>query len=271
MKKKNLTLKGIFLLAFLALHCSKESGGDYSPDPPATTETPTLTANNFSGALNENSATGTSIGTIQATASSGAISYSLVSQSVENAISINPSTGEITVNEAAVFDYETHMVVNAVVRVTSGSLTEDVTVSIAINDVEEVDVSAFTLWEGPIMTFTKEDGADENAAENQDRITENVIITRASAGQLFNIAVESSADQNSSPVGTEWARGTFDDLATLEFTPFRAACPSNKPKNAVGIPMVVHLIDDDIYIQIKLVSWGQGKAGGFSYERTTQL
>jgi len=35
--------------------------------------------------------------------------------------------------------------------------------------------------------------------------------------------------------------------------------------------MVVHLISDDIYIDIKITSWeaGSNSGGGFSYERST--
>ena len=59
-------------------------------------------------------------------------------------------------------------------------------------------------------------------------------------------------------LGAEWALG-FSDLETLDFTSFRAACPGAKPKNLVGIPMVLHLIQDDIYIEITITSWAQGK------------
>ena len=31
----------------------------------------------------------------------------------------------------------------------------------------------------------------------------------------------------------------------------------------------MHLIQDDIYIEITISSWAQGKAGGFTYTRST--
>jgi len=33
--------------------------------------------------------------------------------------------------------------------------------------------------------------------------------------------------------------------------------------------LVLHLIQDDIYIEITITSWAQGKVGGFTYQRTT--
>ena len=33
--------------------------------------------------------------------------------------------------------------------------------------------------------------------------------------------------------------------------------------------MVLHLIQDDIYIEITITSWAQGKVGGFTYTRST--
>ena len=33
---------------------------------------------------------------------------------------------------------------------------------------------------------------------------------------------------------------------------------------------LLHLIADDIYIEVEFTSWSQGKQGGFSYQRTTQ-
>ena len=131
--------------------------------------------------------------------------------------------------------------------------------------------SSSNKWEGALLSFSKGANVSPNQASNQDRITDNVWITRANnGGQIFNIAAETSANSSSSPAGTEWAQGSFDNLDSLTFTAFRDACPNRKPKNIVGIPMVLHLIEDDVYIEITFTSWSQGRQGGFSYNRTTQ-
>ena len=127
-----------------------------------------------------------------------------------------------------------------------------------------------SVWTGTILTFSKLDNTDPSLVENQDRITENVWITRnnVEGGQIYNAVSESASSKNTSPAGTAWAEGDIADYATLNYTPFRTA--TGKPKNAVGKTYVVHLIEDNIYLSIKMLSWSSKKAGGFSYERSTE-
>lgn len=40
-------------------------------------------------------------------------------------------------------------------------------------------------------------------------------------------------------------------------------------KSLVGKNMVLHLVEDNIYISIKFTSWSSGTKGGFAYERST--
>ena len=134
-----------------------------------------------------------------------------------------------------------------------------------------VNPITYTLWQGDSLTFTKTAESDPNTEDNQDRITASVWITRGNnGGQIYNIVTENSADSGTSPVGTEWAQGTFNDIGSLTFSSFRNACPGQKPKNIVGIPMVLHIIQEDIYLEVEFTSWGQGKQGAFSYQRSTQ-
>lgn len=116
--------------------------------------------------------------------------------------------------------------------------------------------------------FEKGDLVDWTLAENQDRITPNVWITRADTQGIFNIAQETAYDAlNNSPVDTEWATGAAADWATLSFADW-TTWTGNSPPSTIGVDAVVHLITDDIYIDIRLVSWsGGGPGGGFSYLR----
>jgi hypothetical protein len=147
-------------------------------------------------------------------------------------------------------------------------------------------LAAQTIWTGPKITITKAGGADWTLEENQDRITDNVWITRANNKGLFNIAVNDAfigdgsdpANYGPSPAGTEWAFGsTADGVETLEFTTWIVATTVNDQYNEANPPtllnqdMVLHLIEDDIYMDIKLLSWGVGNMGqgSFSYERAS--
>jgi hypothetical protein len=77
-----------------------------------------------------------------------------------------------------------------------------------------------------------------------------------------------SADKSTSPVGTEWSIGTIDQVSQLFFKNLRDTS-GNKPKSLVGKNMVLHLVEDNIYISIKFTSWSSGTKGGFAYERST--
>ena len=107
-------------------------------------------------------------------------------------------------------------------------------------------------------------------AENQDRITDNVWLTRADneGGQIYNAVLESGSNKELSPLGTEWAEGDIENYASLTYFPFRTA--TVKPRLAIGKNYVVHLIKDNIYLLIKITLWSRNKAGGFSYERSTK-
>lgn len=126
-----------------------------------------------------------------------------------------------------------------------------------------------TVWDGPMMTFTKQNFAAPTSEDSQDRITDFVWLTRGNnGGQLYNAKTESNSSKSNSPEDTRWAFGTTSNLGSLTFSTFRG---TSKPKLAVGQNMVVHLISDDIYIDIKITSWSSGSnsGGGFSYERST--
>ena len=120
---------------------------------------------------------------------------------------------------------------------------------------------------GDTIIFTKLPGVDASLEANQDRITDNVWITRGNSGQIYNAKIESSADKINSPVGTKWAVGTLENKDALTFTPFRAAV--GKPQGVVGKNLVLYLEDDDVYVSVKFKSWSSSQSGGgFSYVRS---
>ena len=130
------------------------------------------------------------------------------------------------------------------------------------------DTSLSNIWNGPVKFFEKKDNTNQLVKANQDSITENVIISRGnSGGQIFNITKENEADKYKSPIGTEWAVGNLNQIDSLDFKDFRLAV---KPQYIVGKKLVLHLIEQDIYLSVEFKSWSSGKKGGFSYERSTE-
>ncbi len=125
------------------------------------------------------------------------------------------------------------------------------------------------IWTGSEISFSKATGTDHNAETNQDRITENVWITRSTAGgEIFNIISESASNNDISPAGTSWAVGDIADASTLTFTSFRSAVGS--PQRVLGIPLVMRLDQDNIILSLTFTSWDTNRGGGFAYTRSTE-
>ncbi len=77
-------------------------------------------------------------------------------------------------------------------------------------------------------------------------------------------------NRDTSPAGTEWAEGNSADIATLTFITFQCAVGNNL-RLSVGRSFVLHLIEDDIYLDIAFISWTvRRNNGGFSYTRSTE-
>ncbi|MEO5617204.1 MAG: hypothetical protein ABIS67_05505, partial [Candidatus Eisenbacteria bacterium] len=113
----------------------------------------------------------------------------------------------------------------------------------------------------------KPSGGNPTLPANQDRITAMVWITRGNTQGIYNIAQESAYTANLSPKDTEWATGDAVNYASLTFQPWQG-WTANAPQATIGVNAVVHLITDDIYIDIVFDTFaGGGPGGAFSYRR----
>ncbi len=128
-------------------------------------------------------------------------------------------------------------------------------------EMEEVEMEA-------TVSFTKANGADPTLPQNQDRITDNVWITRGNSGmQIYNAVIETNGEEGPSPRGTRWALGTTADMPNLTFATLRETI---RPQQIVGENLVMELVDDGIFINVRFTQWTQGRTngGGFAYTRT---
>ncbi|MDA8531861.1 hypothetical protein N9K44_03165, partial [Flavobacteriaceae bacterium] len=136
-----------------------------------------------------------------------------------------------------------------------------------------ININAQVYWTGPKTTFSKPNYSDWTQEENQDRITETVWLTRQDQQHIYNIALESSPNEScdSGISNTEWATGTIEDMMagnTLVFMDFWDIHDCS-PLEVVGNNLVLHIIDSDIYIDIRFTFWqSSGNGGGFVYERS---
>ena len=132
-----------------------------------------------------------------------------------------------------------------------------------------------TIWTGPDIVFFKEGLSDWTKPENQDCITNNVCLTRQNRQGLFNIIHENSdiggPKSGLEPSDTEWAFGTTDNYADLNYKVLGALTKDHSFIFNEG-PMVLHLISEDIYIDIEFLDWATGNEEGqglFMYRRST--
>ena len=260
-------MKQLFLfLSVFSLILLNSCSDDDDPTMGGTGFITLLEASNFITIVDENIEEGTSLGTIDARTNGGALSFTLDDQNPAGALTLNAASGELTVADASAFDFETNERITGSFTVRSDDESKTGTITINLNDLDE---SEREVWTGEVMTFSKTGGADPSDEANQDRITDNVWITRGNeGGQIYNAVLEAAADKDSSPADTEWAIGSIDDIDNLEFQTFRDAL-GGRPKNNVGVDLVVHLITDNIYLSLKITSWDEQKTGGFAYERST--
>jgi hypothetical protein len=123
---------------------------------------------------------------------------------------------------------------------------------------------ASTIWNGPTITFN-------HTGTNADQLTPGVAITRGGSGGLYNAVTEPGATGGVSPQDTLWAVGALTNFNSLSY----GACPlesGDRPPNRVNTTYVVHLINEDIYLSLKLTAWGGAGGSGpttFSYMRST--
>lgn len=123
---------------------------------------------------------------------------------------------------------------------------------------------AGTIWNGPPISAS-------NSTE-PDKITPGVWITRGSSEGIYNAVTESGFTHFFSPQDTEWSDGTTSggDPTTYSYTDWNTWAKNvhGGPPNTVGVPAVVHLKSEDIYIDIMFTSWTTG--GTYAYQRSTQ-
>ena len=121
---------------------------------------------------------------------------------------------------------------------------------------------AQTIWNSNTVTFNKV------ALEDADPITQHVILTRGENKGIYNSASETVCT-SISPMDTEWAEGTTADWSNLVFESFSngVGLGNNGFRAPENTPLVLHLITDDIYIDITFTSWGSN--GSFTYERAS--
>ena len=145
-------MKNIFKLTLVVLvtvlanySCSNDDAA-----PAEKIENYEITLQDFTATIDENLTNGQSVGTVQAE-SEVTLSFSITSQTPAGALTIDPTTGELTVVDPNLFDFETNPVITADILVDNSGTTATVIATINLTDLDEVSAqsSATTINENP--------------------------------------------------------------------------------------------------------------------------
>lgn len=184
----------LFLLPILN-GCSEDSS-----------ESVSLIVQDFTTVLSTPPSTGTVLGQIPVTTNQGELEFDLLSEDPAGALSIHPSSGEISVANASLFDFDLRTEITAQVIVTAGSKTETAEIIIQLSkltafDQEVIDyfkeialgfefgnASRITRrWESDVNIFVGGSPTQEHLTEVQKIIDElNALITTGISLQVVS-------------------------------------------------------------------------------------
>jgi hypothetical protein len=108
---------------------------------------------------------------------------------------------------------------------------------------------------------------------NQDVISDTVAITRDFLGGIFNALVEGdNYNEYLAPYGTEWALlpegKTFEEVrCSLRFCDWLECFAMYDVGTMLNKPGVVHLIEEDLYYNIKFTNWTRARGDTYYYRR----
>lgn len=135
------------------------SSSDSEQDP-----TTIISVTDLMVSVPENLQSGYEIGTINASANTGNVSFAITAQTPPGAVSIDSNTGILTVANTNAFDFETNAVITGSVKVSQGALFETGAFTITLEDVYE------NVYLGDVV-LTSQEEVNDFGANNFTEIT----------------------------------------------------------------------------------------------------
>ncbi|GHC54777.1 cadherin repeat domain-containing protein [Ulvibacter litoralis] len=166
----------LLCIAFTVVSCSKNDENTHEN----LGDVITVLTSNFITTVVENPEEGQLLGTVSANTNQGSITFSITEQSPAGAIAINSTSGELTVADPTLFDFETNTSVTGTVAVTNGTVSENASITITIKDFNEDNI-----FEGGITLETQLD-IDNFGANNYTHVTGNLFIGSLNQSTMFN-------------------------------------------------------------------------------------
>ena len=129
-----------------------------------------VTTSDFSTSIDENPTNGDVIGAVEGTTNQGTVTFSIMEQTPSGAFAIDSTTGEITVADETIFDFETNSEITGIVKVANGTVFENSNIIINLNDIEEANI-----YDGDVFFMTQQE-VEDFGANNYTEVTGSVII-----------------------------------------------------------------------------------------------
>lgn len=138
MRINKLTL-ALLALSFFTLSCSSDDDNNSTP----------INLQDLQVTIDENPTNGDFVGTVQSN-STTALTFSIVSQTPASALEIDPATGELSVLDAGLFDFETNPTITAIISSSEAMNTATVTVNLAnVNEIGDYNYGGVIFWIDP--------------------------------------------------------------------------------------------------------------------------
>jgi hypothetical protein len=135
MKISKLTLS-ILTLSFLTVSCSSD-------------DSTTVNLQDLEVTIDENPTNGDIVGTVQSNSSSP-LTFSIVSQTPVGALAIDATSGELTVLDNGLFDFETNPTITATISASGASNQSTVTVNLNnVNEIGDFNHGGIVFWVNP--------------------------------------------------------------------------------------------------------------------------
>ena len=104
-----------------------------------------VTASDFVITINEGPTNQEILGIVEGSTNQGTITYTLIEQYPENALSIDANSGELRVENTGLFNYEVYPIVSGIFEVANGNVSVTASITINLLDVEENDLLLSSL------------------------------------------------------------------------------------------------------------------------------
>jgi hypothetical protein len=204
---------------------------------------------------------GASDGSVSAPELSGATYSWSTGASTASISGLSPGAYSVTVSEPGCSDVSASFTIEESLTITGPS-----TLCQGGSATLQANIAGPVIWNNGSYTFVK------TSPGQADEITSNTHITRGNSGFIYNSVFQggpSGSGNGCLPLANiEWAVGDINDWASLDFVS-NVPIPSCSPPNIVNLQLVMHLIQENIYLQVTFNYWQAGGGGNFTYTRTT--